>query len=415
MSNESNKIMKEAGIMEITQVLTDTYAAGTNTRWELDELERHMRILLERKDMTYKDVEHYLVSIGYQIPSIRKLFKHLTGLDPYRLDSSDYMLNMPSCLPGFNYGYGLGKNNKYKYLFIMAYRDGYAVFGQVDDLKRDLLKYSLDIDECFAFLNKEAKDIKTCRNNLNITPKDISNAPENNKQFPVTQNIMWLGRTSSIAKMIESQQMQPTEIRAVLRTAYDNNEITVNEHNTLYKHFITRKAEEEMESNTELDKLLAEQSIDMATDNVPKDKAAELGQDTLNFDITNIQAALKKISNFLAETLLDSLGNTRVTICSLTFTKKDADKAIEKTPDVAGQSPKQYFNKKGIFSVVFNVDIPEYAQLGTQRALAIYAINDKDEVETNGMFKGVDDKIYPLNAAGLEEYFKTMLELEKID
>jgi hypothetical protein len=75
MSNESNKIMKEAGIMEITQVLTDTYAAGTNTRWELDELERHMRILLERKDMTYKDVEHYLVSIGYQIPSIRKLFK----------------------------------------------------------------------------------------------------------------------------------------------------------------------------------------------------------------------------------------------------------------------------------------------------------------------------------------------------
>lgn len=51
--------------------------------------------------------------------------------------------------------------------------------------------------------------------------------------------------------------------------------------------------------------------------------------------------------------------------------------------------------------------------MGQQYVLAMFAIDDKGNVETDGNFKGVNEEIYPLNASGLENYFSKLEELDK--
>ena len=95
------------------------------------------------------------------------------------------------------------------------------------------------------------------------------------------------------------------------------------------------------------------------------------------------------------------------------YVNKDLDNSIEKTPEVPGQNPVQYFNKAAKLSVVLAVTLNEKANLGQQFVLTMFAIDDKGNVETDGNFKGVDEEIYPLNASGLENYFSKLEELDK--
>lgn len=404
---------KEAGIQEITQMLFNVNFAGTNSKEEFTELQNNMIKMLSQHQYSYSDIENYFIGWGYQVPMIKEIYKHLTGLDPERVNSTDYLLNMPGCIPGFNYGWGEGKGSKYKYVFIIGYKLGFGVFGQIDDLSRELIQYTLDLEEALNVLNKNAKDIKTCKSIISVPEKDINKSlevPYLCTDAPITQKVLFKGRTASLAKSIDSYQMQPHEVRAMLRVAYDQNEITAQEHKDLYDYYLKRYAEEDEASDItkELEK------EDIKTNQTTQDMQKEVVNETkTEFGLDKIAYYIKGVNKYFEDNLSELLAKALIEPKEVKYVNKDLDNSIEKTPEVPGQNPVQYFNKAAKLSVVLAVTLNEKANLGQQFVLTMFAIDDKGNVETDGNFKGVDEEIYPLNASGLENYFSKLEELDK--
>lgn len=404
---------KEAGIQEITQMLFNVNFAGTNSKEEFTELQNNMIKMLSQHQYSYSDIENYFIGWGYQVPMIKEIYKHLTGLDPERVNSTDYLLNMPGCIPGFNYGWGEGKGSKYKYVFIIGYKLGFGVFGQIDDLARELIQYTLDLEEALNVLNKNAKDIKTCKSIISVPEKDINKSlevPYLCTDAPITQKVLFKGRTASLAKSIDSYQMQPHEVRAMLRVAYDQNEITAQEHKDLYDYYLKRYAEEDEASDItkELEK------EDIKTNQTTQDMQKEVVNETkTEFGLDKIAYYIKGVNQYFEDNLSELLAKALIEPKEVKYVNKDLDNSIEKTPEVPGQNPVQYFNKAAKLSVVLAVTWNDKANLGQQFVLAMFAIDDKGNVETDGNFKGVDEEIYPLNASGLENYFSKLEELDK--
>ena len=142
-------------------------------------------------------------------------------------------------------------------------------------------------------------------------------------------------------------------------------------------------------------------------DNVKQDK-------TVAIDLSNIADCVKRISDYLTDSLTDIYEKAKVAVNSLNFTKKNSDSnVIEKTPEVDGQNPKQYFDKTALFTVVLDVQLNEKSSVGTQPVLAVFMLNSKGDVTTDGNFKGVNDELYPLNLSGIEDYFNVVSEAEE--
>lgn len=404
---------KEAGIQEITQMLFNVNFAGTNSKEEFTELQNNMIQMLSQHQYSYSDIENYFIGWGYQVPMIKEIYKHLTGLDPERVNSTDYLLNMPGCIPGFNYGWGEGKGSKYKYVFIIGYKLGFGVFGQIDDLARELIQYTLDLEEALNVLNKNAKDIKTCKSIISVPEKDINKGlevPYLCTDAPITQKVMFKGRTASLAKSIDSGNMQPYEIRGMLRMSYDNGEITAQEHKDLYNYYIKRYAEED--ESSDITKELEKEEIKI--NQTDKDLQKEVvNDDKIGFDLDKISFYIKEINKYFEDNLSELLTKALIEVKEVKYVNKNLDNSIEKTPEVPGQNPIQYFNKAAKLSVVLGITLNEKANLGQQYVLAMFAIDDKGNVETDGNFKGVNEEIYPLNASGLENYFSKLEELDK--
>jgi len=410
---------RQAGVQEITQMLYNVNFAGTNSKEEFTELQNNMIQMLNQQKYSYGDIENYFIGWGYQVPMIKEIYKHLTGLDPERVNSTDYLMNIPGCIPGFNYGWGEGKGKKYKYVFVINYKSGFGVFGQVDDLVRELIEYTLDLENAFAILNSNAKNVQTCKTIITVPEKDIVNnlkTPYLCTDGPITQRVMFKGRTASLAKAIDEIPMQANEVRAMLRTAYDRNEITAEEHKDLYNYYVARFAEEEEENpNEDITKELEKQDIGKVKVETPKEAMDNVKQDkTVAIDLSNIADCVKRISDYLTESLTDIYEKAKVAVNSLNFTKKNSDSnVIEKTPEVDGQNPKQYFDKTALFTVVLDVQLNEKSNVGTQPVLAVFMLNSKGDVTTDGNFKGVNDELYPLNLSGIENYFNVVSEAEE--
>ena len=409
---------RQAGVQEITQMLYNVNFAGTNSKEEFTELQNNMIQMLNQQKYSYGDIENYFIGWGYQVPMIKEIYKHLTGLDPERVNSTDYLMNIPGCIPGFNYGWGEGKGKKYKYVFVITYKSGFGVFGQVDDLVRELIEYTLDLEEAFSILDKNAKNIQTCKSIITVPEKDIENnlkVPYLCTDGPITQRVMFKGRTASLAKAIDEIPMQPHEVRAMLRTAYDRAEITAQEHKDLYNYYTARFADDEnSDPNSDITKELEKQEINKVKVETPKEAMDNVKQDkTVSIDLTNIADCIKRINEYLTDSLTDIYEKAKVTVNSLNFTKKSSDTSvIEKTPQVDGQNPKQYFDKTALFTVVLDVQLFEKSNVGIQPVLAVFMLNDKGDVTTSGEFKGVNDELYALNLPGIQKYFNDVSDVE---
>ena len=410
MSN-LNKI--NAGVQEITLKMFNVPFAGTNSREERTELTNNMIVMLQQDKFSYSDIENYFINWGYQVPMIKEVYKYLTGLDPERINSADYLLNIPGCIPGFNYGWGEGKG-KYKYVFVINYKLGYGIFGQIDDLNRELIEYTLDLDEAFEVLNKNGKDIKTCKQIVDVPQKDMLKNREKPyllQDEPAVQRNMFKGRTASLANTLTSNDLQPHEARAILRVAYDNKEITAEEHKDLYNLYMKRLAETgENDITTELEK----QNIDEVKVDTPKEAIENMSQDkTVSLDLNNIGSCIKRINKYLTDNLTDIYEKAKVVVANLNYTKKETDNAIEKTPVVEGQNPKQYFNKTAMFNVILNVTLNSQSEVGEQPVLAVFYADDKGNITTDGKFKGADNELYALNLSGIETYFDKIAGLDE--
>ena len=158
---ENKKIIKKkasARDWNISHQFADVSYAGTNTRPERIELERNLKRMINEGRFSYKFMEGYLISMGYQRDEITRAFKHLTGIHPYDMLNPAKFLATPASIPGISMGWGQAKDKTYDYYFINPYNWGFALFGQKGDIQRDVVEMYITSDHAIAGLKDHVKE-----------------------------------------------------------------------------------------------------------------------------------------------------------------------------------------------------------------------------------------------------------------
>jgi hypothetical protein len=157
-TKEETKRKASARDWNISHQYADVFYAGTNTRPERIELERNLKRMINEGRFSYKFMEGYLISLGYQRDEIVRAFKHLTGIHPYDLLNPGKFLSTPPTIPGISMGWGVAKDKTYDFYFINPYNWGFALFGQKGDTQRDVVEMYITSDKAIAGLKDHVKE-----------------------------------------------------------------------------------------------------------------------------------------------------------------------------------------------------------------------------------------------------------------
>jgi hypothetical protein len=412
---------RQSAIWDITRELANIPYAGTGTKQEMVELENNMRSLIEEGVYGYKYIEGFLMSIGYALNRIRQTFRRLTGADPQIYLDAQPVLDTPGNIPGINYGWGKCKSKQWDYMFIMPYKVGFSVFGQKGDLIREEIKYLASLDEARDFLKSKVSDVKIYDEVLSIDKL----APTNNQYL--SEDFLPLGtKTAGYAKVENyinqlSQHMQLSEKKAILEDALSNGQITEVEFNHLaIQNGILRQADPDIEKTDkegnpdverittkevlDEDKKLEDSPIKEELDEKTHMQFFEKSKDKKSGD--NLSDVIEYIMESVSS-LEDNLTDFGVNFRSLKYIAKDILDRIEKTPQVGDEKAQEVLSSSGTVSILVDfIDKTLPAESNMKQGLVVFSVVG-DEVLSNDVFKGVDDKTYSLNEDGLSKYFYT--------
>jgi len=151
-----------AGTGVLQRILQNRAYAGTRLPEEIIELEQNLRAFIEYGQMTYGRIEDFLADLGYRKNQIRDMFKKITGIDPrhfYYERFNDY-INTPPTIPGLNYAWGVSKNAKFDFYFVMPWVYGFCIFGQKGDLERSEVSFHYTLSDAKEALKKLVKETK---------------------------------------------------------------------------------------------------------------------------------------------------------------------------------------------------------------------------------------------------------------
>jgi hypothetical protein len=412
------KRQKNAGIWDLTRQMEGITYSGTGTKQEMIELEENMRSLIKEGIYPYRYIENYLISIGYNLNKIRKVFKKLTGMDPETyLDTQSY-LDTPSTIPGISYGWGQSKDKKYDYYFIMPYNLGYEIFGQKGDLQRDEVAYFASLNEARESLQKKVKEVKYFDKVLTLKDLPEYTYPELSEPLPIGT------KTASYQKLLKhldlvGVSMQPFEKLALLKEELMKGNINKREFKELLKvagfnkmaepdiKSIDEKGDEDAKEKTkeeilELTKKVKEVPFEEEVGATTPQEFFD--EQTENVFETSTAKVTDEILKYLAE-VNTNLYKYSISMKSFKYMSRQVSEKIEKTPTITGQHPEEYFTSSGVVAVVINIKAKELPEgENVKQGLVVFSIIDGDVV-SSGTFKGRDNEEYALSEEGFENYF----------
>ena len=169
-----NDMQRDASFVgkELMGVETDSLYANTNLLNEVLEIRRHVKRLLEEK-LAYVVIEKSIAQMGYPKVEIRKAFHRLTGIDPVMayLDFANYD-KPPGAVPTYNLGWGIAKDAKADYFFVMPYADKYAIYKQTG-LDKEIVAEHYLLDDARKDLSGKVKVTKDVTPDVADTLSDI--------------------------------------------------------------------------------------------------------------------------------------------------------------------------------------------------------------------------------------------------
>jgi hypothetical protein len=117
---------------------------------------------------------------------------------------------------------------------------------------------------------------------------------------------------------------------------------------------------------------------------------------------------LSDVMEFIMESISnveENLTDFGINFRSLKYIAKDILDRIEKTPKVGDEKAQEILSSSGTCSVMLDfIDKTLPAESNMKQGLLIFSVVG-DEVLSNDVFKGIDDKTYSLNEDGLTKYF----------
>lgn len=188
-------IERQAAIFDrnVTNQLADTTFLGSGLKSEQAEIERHLIKMVKEGMYSYKYIQNFLMTMGYQPSKIKEVFRKITGINPNDLMDPKEYFESPSSIPGLTHAWGEGKKGKYDFYFINTYNNGYAVFGQKGDLERDIVELCVSLKQAMKELKKKVKQVVTYDNVIDedilLGDKEIDRTElSGDVHIPVTAN-----------------------------------------------------------------------------------------------------------------------------------------------------------------------------------------------------------------------------------
>lgn len=349
---ELRPLVKSAGsTIDISKLSQGVAHAGSGTIEEMHELMCLMRSLISTSKYKYSELESYLITLGYNLKLIRRIFKRLTGMSPEEVMNEDYMYT-PSQIPQMNCGWGEASGKKDVWYFIMPWNSTYAIFEQVGELDRRIVDTYVTLELALSNLKNLVKEVYTAENPVKIINRDSE--PLRGKE------VLPVGFGIKMSKEDDDKNSEDTDNKK------DGDPI----HEEMDKaEFFDSKAPSEL-----LDAALSEK-----------------------FPVVEI---IDEIMKHMDEIQKD-IEPYRLELGGVQFVVNEKLK-YEQTPKMDNvQVSTPSFASQAVISLMFTIIRDDQRK----RGLSVFLFTPDGDLLNNGTFKGTDSKLYALSREGLDSYF----------
>lgn len=415
-----NKMMKrEAGAAVIQDISLNTYWANTvgktkypgNYQLYLSELSENMCGLMKTR-MAYREIEDFMVTLGYELGDIRKIFRELTGLDPVKLEfmRQEDVNKTPGNIPWYNLAWGMSRKKDVQSYFVMpGAGDFYTVFAQVGDMDRKEVGSFLLPEEAVEYLKPlvhrvHRYDMPACEQVCEAM-EPMKQEPEK-QQYRVLANHLWDLRskgsldTATAEKMVadavfsgsltedEGKMMLDLYVYAAPPDAPAQHAVPTDTAPATYK--------ESPSLDYKQDGADVEREVERVT---PQDFFESVLPDRLD---SIVPQHLKDVLSFVSHKQKD-MSEFEVKLHSLEYMKHESPKALVETNPESGRPSGP---PRATVSVILEIEDKTLSKgTGRKFALAVFFVNPDGEIGTSDSLKGEDDIIYGFSEDGLRQYF----------
>ena len=418
-----NKLKKQAGAQVLQDIGLNTYWANTCGKTKYPGVyQLHKKELMDNLSqllgtrMPYRELEDFMVVLGYETGDIRTAFKELTGMD---IEKLEYMRledtkATPNNIPGFNLGWGLSKKKGVESYFIMPNHYGlFTIFAQASDTDRQELDTFLRHDEALEHLGGLVKSV----HRYDVDAIDmIEQAEELKFDEPTTPT--YIAVANRFYDLERKGELTNDYIyRTVKDTVTCGNLTEVEGQCLINKYAAPIPTAPAMETTTVTPAHTEDTpSKDDATDmmrnvqdniNVNKEIKKRTPQDFFNATLPSRidEVATEHIGDVLSyvanrESDLESFS---VALHSLQYQKHDNQISLG---DINPQTGEPAGPPMATISAILEVtDNTMATDKNKKFILAVFFVNSNGQVSTSDSVKGEDDIIYGLTEDGLQQYF----------
>ena len=413
------KMTKTAGAAIMQDIGMNTYWANICGKSPLkykgvsqmlqQELEQNLDKMMQTR-MSYRELEEFMTTLGYEAGDIRRSFKKLTGLDPVKLDymRAEDVKNTPSNIPWYNCGWGHAKKGDGSY-FIMPSAGGiYMVFNQADDMTRKEVKSFLRHDEALEHLGGLVK----------ITHRYDSSAAEQvgdalRAAIKEPQKKDYQVMASYISNLMERNMMDKNQATRLVRDAVYSGSLTQEEGSTMLRVYAdvmdtadisttpqhTAPTPDNSGQTEELSNAQKHRVLDEMDKKTPQDFFEAALPDRVEEVAAN---HVKGVLGYIANRESD-MGDFEVKMYSMEYKRHDAPRSVvEIDPETGRRSGPP----TATISVVLEIHDKTLPNEGSRKfALAVFFVSTDGEVTTSDSIKGEDDIIYGFTEDGMRQYF----------
>lgn len=393
---DDQQIRRTAGgpMEQAVRSITDSFWAGSATINEEFELSRHVKEMVD-EGRVYPVIEKSLIAYGYTKDKIRRVFQKMTNIDPVQayLDTATYTIP-PDAVPRYNYGWGISKDSKADYFYVLPFISKFAIYKQTG-LEREIVFDHLSLEVTRDELKKLVKDVRA------VTPDSLDTH-------------------SDIIQRVASVNVPAFETEEAQKIAAEVSRLKQLDSPELAKKLVLNAEQEGLLSKAELTSMLqyveAEDPSDMsATDREHNSQVEKYQKDqegrTIQDEITSLKIPqddfrrkledeskvnMKELTNDAFE-LLEDISQT------IPGYDLEAEGQSIDLVDVQAYSPDES-NHIDTGSIRFLVKITDLKNQAERRGLVVmFIVNGK--LTYSGKFKGEDNREYALSSPGVNAYF----------
>lgn len=387
----SGEFTKTASDFGVERAVQNTSWADTSTPNETIELSKHISQMVEDK-LHYVEIEELLKKIGYDTPTIRKVFYEVTEIDPVRayLDTSNYSIP-PAAVPRYNYAWGVSKKADQDYYYVLPYVNKYAVWC--------LKGFEQKVVEEFHTVGEAQEAIKKYVKAVTFVTPGVQNLQEDIIQRVASSLFSMSQKGKEVFS--KAEDCSDTDLKQlIVADALQDNLITEAEAEAI--HSFWKLADEVADADTkDSEKQFLEyksnqetQTVDEVRDKVkvPTNKFDEVLENKHRVNLMeltkqafdNLEAITSTISNYILTPVANSVDFADVQ----NFTPEGGE-----------------VEDKGSISFIVEVQDPQRKK--TSLILLIMFVKG-GQLQYSGKFKGQNNKEYALTQQGLDVYMEDL-------